>query len=78
LFSGEVEDTCFDKKKKKVAGSQPGLPGSTRRVDRISPGYLPGGFLLRPGPVPGPGRSGFQNYAIMRGILQLLDSKFIF
>jgi len=47
------------------------------RVDRVSPGQLPGGFLLGPGPVLGPGRpgpgsagsrvdppgrSGFQNY----------------
>jgi hypothetical protein len=28
------------------------------RVDRVSPGQLPGGFLLGPGPVPGPGRPG--------------------
>jgi hypothetical protein len=42
--------------KKKEAGFQPGLPGSTLRVDRISPGQLPTGFLRRPGPVPGPGR----------------------
>ena len=28
------------------------------RVDRVSPGQLPGGFLLRPGPVPCPGRPG--------------------
>ena len=26
------------------------------RVDRVSPGQLPDEFLLRPGPVPGPGR----------------------
>jgi hypothetical protein len=32
--------------------------GSTRRVDRVSPGQLPDGFLLRPGPVPCPGRPG--------------------
>jgi len=28
------------------------------RVDRVPPGQLPSGFLLRPGPVPGPGRPG--------------------
>jgi hypothetical protein len=28
------------------------------RVDRVFPGQLPGGFLLRPGPVPSPGRPG--------------------
>jgi len=26
------------------------------QVDRVSPAQLPGEFLLRPGPVPGPGR----------------------
>jgi len=38
----------------------PGRPGSglTCRVDRVQPGQLPSGFLLRPGPVPGPGRPG--------------------
>ena len=36
----------------KNVGSQPGLPGATRRVDRVSPGQLPDGFLFRPGPVP--------------------------
>jgi len=46
-------------KKKRETGSQPGLPGSPGfRVDRVFPGQLPGGFLLRPGPVPGPGRPG--------------------
>jgi hypothetical protein len=46
-------------KKKKEAGSHPGLPGSVGfRVDRVSPGQLPDGFLLRPGPVPCPGRPG--------------------
>ena len=33
-----------------------GWPGS--RVDRVSPGQFPSGFLPPPGPVPGPGRSG--------------------
>jgi len=33
-------------------------PGSTRRVDRVSPGQFPSGFLPSPGPVPGPGRPG--------------------
>ena len=28
------------------------------RVDRVSPGQFPSGFLPPPGPVPGPGRSG--------------------
>jgi hypothetical protein len=46
-------------KKKKEAGSQPGLPGSPEfRVDRVFLGQLPGGFLLRPGPVPCSGRPG--------------------
>jgi len=49
--------------KKREAGSQPGLPGlpgsrSTHRVDRVLPGQLPSGFLLRPGSVPGPGWPG--------------------
>jgi hypothetical protein len=44
--------------KKNRVGSQPGLPGSPGfRVDWVSPDQLPGEFLLRPGPVPGPGRS---------------------
>jgi len=30
-------------------------PGSTRWVDRVSPGQLPSGFLPPPGPVPCPG-----------------------
>jgi hypothetical protein len=38
-------------------GSRPGLPRSpVFRVDRVSPGQLLGGFLLRPGPVPDQGR----------------------
>ena len=42
---------------KKKVGSQSGLPGSLGfRVDRVSPGQLPGGFLLRARPVPGLGR----------------------
>ena len=46
--------------KKKSPGLSRVYPGSglTRRVDRVSPGQLPRGFLLRPGPVPGPGRPG--------------------
>lgn len=32
--------------------------GSIHRVDRVSLGQLPGGFLLRPGPVLGPGQPG--------------------
>jgi hypothetical protein len=38
----------------------PGRPGSgsIRRVDRVLPGQLPGGFSLRPVPVPGPGQPG--------------------
>ena len=43
---------------RKGVGSQPGLTGLTRQVDRVSPGQLPDGFLLRPGPVPCPGRPG--------------------
>ena len=38
-------------------GSQPGLPGSPG-FDRVLPGQFPNGFLLRPGPVPGPGQPG--------------------
>jgi hypothetical protein len=45
-------------KKKRESGSQSGLPGSTRQVDRVLPSQLPNGFLLRPGPVLGPGRPG--------------------
>jgi len=68
--------------KKKIPGLSrvcPGRPGSgsTHRVDRVLPSQLLGGFLLRPGPVLGPGlpgpgsagsrvdppgRSEFQNY----------------
>jgi hypothetical protein len=58
--------------KKKEVGSQPGLPGSPGfRVNplgrpgfarptpqRVSPGQLLNGFLLRPEPVPGPGWPG--------------------
>ena len=45
--------------KNKEAGSQSGLSGSPGfRVDRVSPGQLLGGFLLRPEPVSGPGRPG--------------------
>jgi hypothetical protein len=43
-------------KKKKSAVSHTGLTGS--RVDRVSPGQFPRGFLPPPGPVPGPGRPG--------------------
>jgi len=40
-------------------GSQLGLPGSSgSRVDQVSPGQIPSWFLLRPGPIPGPGRPG--------------------
>jgi hypothetical protein len=43
--------------KKKLTGSHPGLTGWTRsRVDRVSPGQFPSGFLPPPWPVPGPGR----------------------
>jgi len=45
--------------KKKLTGSHPGLAGWTgSRVDRVSPGQFPSGFLPQPGPVPGPGRPG--------------------
>jgi hypothetical protein len=56
---------CLYKKKEREreTGSQPGLPGSPGfRVDPPGrPGFLgqlPGRFLLRLGPVPGPGRPG--------------------
>jgi len=42
--------------KKNLTWSHPGLTGS--RVDRVSPGQFPSGFLPSPGPVPGPGRLG--------------------
>ena len=42
-----------------MTGSHPGLTGWTgSRVDRVSPGQFPSGFLPPPGPVPGPGRPG--------------------
>ena len=43
---------------KKTAGVYPGGPGpgSTRRVNRVSPGQLSSGFLPPSGPVPGPSR----------------------
>jgi len=45
--------------KKKLTGSHPGLAGWTgSRVDRVSPGQFPSGFLPQPGPVLGPGRPG--------------------
>jgi hypothetical protein len=45
--------------KKKLTGSHPGLAGWTRsRVDRVSPGQFPSGFLPQPGPVPGSGQPG--------------------
>jgi hypothetical protein len=56
---------CLYKKKKKK--KRPGLSrvflgrpgsGSTHRVNRVFPGQLPSGFLLRPGPILGPGRQG--------------------
>jgi len=63
------QHSCFNSKKsiknkkRKVAGSQPGLPestgfGLTCLVNWVSPGQLPGRFLLSPGPVPSPGRPG--------------------
>jgi len=39
----------------RVYPGQPGS-GSTRQVDRVSPGQLPRRFLPPPRPVPGPGR----------------------
>jgi hypothetical protein len=54
--------SMYIKKKKRPGLSRvyPGRPGSglTRRVNRVSPGQLPSGFLLRPVPVLGPGWSG--------------------
>jgi hypothetical protein len=40
------------------AGSQMGLPRSTCRINRVSLGQNPNGFLLRLDPVLGLGRSG--------------------
>jgi len=52
----------YTKKTKKPGLSRvcPGRPGSgsTLRVDRVLPGQLLSGFLLRPGPVSGLGRPG--------------------
>ena len=56
-----------------------GLSGFTR-VGRVSPGQLPGGLLLRLGPIPcpgpgsqvdPPGRSRFQNYDICKYLISL-------
>ena len=49
---------CIKKKRPGLSRVCSGRSGSglTYRVDRVSPGQLLGGFLLRPGPVPGPGR----------------------
>ena len=55
-MEGETKSKTVAKENK--VGSHPGLPGSTRRVDRVSPGQLPSGFLPPPGPIPGPGRPG--------------------
>jgi len=52
-----VSHPCIYKKRGRVYPSRPGSE-STCRVDRVSPGQLPDGFLLRPGPVPGPGWPG--------------------
>ena len=52
-----VSHPCIYKKKGRVYPSRPGSE-STCRVNRVSPGQLPDGFLLRPGPVPGPGWPG--------------------
>jgi hypothetical protein len=50
---------CIYKKRRsglsRVCPGRPGS-GSTLRVDRVSPGQLSNGFLLRPGPVSGPGQ----------------------
>ena len=55
-MEGETKSKTVAKENK--VRSHPGLPGSTRRVDRVSPGQLPSGFLPPPGPVPCPGRPG--------------------
>jgi hypothetical protein len=49
--------------KKKTAGPHVGLPGLkghglTLWDDRVSPDQIPGGFFLKPGPVPAPGQPG--------------------
>ena len=57
-----VSRPCILKKKERSGLSRvyPGRPGSgsTRQVDRVLQGQLPSGFLLRPGPVLGPGWPG--------------------
>jgi hypothetical protein len=53
-MEGETKSKTVAKENK--VGSHPGLPGSTRQVDRVSSGQLPRRFLPPPGPVPGPGR----------------------
>jgi len=56
-MEGETKSKTVAKENK--AGSQPGLPGSPGfRVDRVSPGQLPSGFLPPPGRVLGPGWPG--------------------
>jgi hypothetical protein len=40
--------SIYIKKKEREVGSQPGLPGSTRRVDRVLSGHSPAGFYLDP------------------------------
>jgi hypothetical protein len=56
-----IKTTSFNdlQLKNKLTESHPGLTGWTgSRVDRVSPGQFPSGFLPSPGPVPGPGRPG--------------------
>jgi len=56
-------------------------PGSTLRVDRVSPGQFPSGFLPSPGPVPGPGRPGPRSTRRagpgLKTMLYILDFNFL-
>ena len=56
----EEQDSCQKKIRSGLSQVYPGSPGSgsTCWVDRVSPGQIPGYFLLRPGSSPGPGRPG--------------------
>jgi hypothetical protein len=62
LLEGEVKSKTVAKKKIRSSLSRVylGRPSSglTRWVDWVSPGQIPSCFLLRPGPVLGPGRPG--------------------
>lgn len=59
-FENDVVKHTLKKKESGLSWVYPGQQGfgSTHRVERVSLGQLPGGFLLRPGPVPCLGQPG--------------------